>query len=184
MRKIVAGLFITLDGVYEAPDQWQGNYFNDEMGAVVSELMAAAGTMLLGRRTYEEFAAFWPNQSAEDPIAAHMNGTPKLVASRTLRDVAWQNSTLLTGDASSELRQLKAQPGDDIGVTGSGTLVRGLLHDGVLDQLHLLVHPIVVGSGKRLFPDGTDAERLRLVDARAFSTGVVHLVYEPGQPES
>lgn len=178
MRKIVAGLFITLDGVFESPDQWQGPYFNDEMGAAVGALMTAE-TMLLGRKTYEEFAAFWPNQSNDDPIAAHMNGIPKLVASTTLDAVTWRNSTLIRGDVAEELRKLKAQPGGDIGVTGSGTLVRSLLRDGVLDELHLLVHPIIVGSGKRLFPEGTDRAPLRLVASQPFTTGVVHLTYAP-----
>lgn len=176
MRKVIAGLFVTLDGVFEEPVRWQGPYFNDEMGAAVGALMAA-DTMLLGRRTYEEFAAFWPKQGTEDPIAAHMNGTPKLVASTTLHEVTWQNSTLIRGDVAAELRRLKAQPGGEIGVTGSGTLVRSLLRDGVLDELHLFVHPLVVGAGKRLFPDGADAAVLELVSATPFATGVIHLTY-------
>lgn len=180
MRKVIAGLFVTLDGVFESPVRWQGPYFNDEMGAAVGTLMAAE-TMLLGRKTYEEFAAFWPNQSADDPIAAHMNGTPKLVASRTLSAVTWQNSTLIGGDVAEELRRLKGQPGGEIGVTGSGTLVRSLLRDGVLDELHLLVHPIVVGAGKQLFPEGSDAATLELVSATPFATGVIHLIYRPAQ---
>ncbi len=179
MRKIVAGLFITLDGVVESPEQWQGPYFNDEMGVAVGSLMSGADTMLLGRVTYQEFAAFWPNQSSDDPFAAHMNGTPKYVVSTTLETVEWQNSTLLAGNVAEELTKLKQQPGKNIGITGSATLIRSLLRDHLLDELQLLVHPIVVGSGKRLFPEGSDRVALRLVDAQTFSTGVLSLTYTP-----
>ena len=180
MRKIVAGLFIALDGVYEAPDQWHFPYFNDEMGAEVQAGMDAADTMLLGRKTYEEFAAFWPQQSAADvDIAPFMNDTPKLVVSNTLQTLDWQNSTLVSGDVNAELTRIKELPGKNISVVGSGTLVRSLLQDGVLDELRLLVHPIVAGSGKRLFPEGTAQIPLRLTDSRTLSTGVLALTYEP-----
>jgi len=177
MRKIVAGLFITLDGVVESPDQWHGPYFNDEMLAAVTSLMDAADTMLLGRRTYQEFAAFWP--SSEDPFAARMNDTPKVVVSTTLDTVKWQNSTLIRGNVAEELTKLKQQPGKNISITGSGTLVRSLLRDNVLDELHLLVHPIVVGSGKRLFADGSERVALTLADSQTYSMGVLHLTYQP-----
>lgn len=180
MRKIVAGLFISLDGVYEAPGEWHFPYFNDEMGAAVQAQMDAADAMLLGRVTYQEFAAFWPQQSNDDvDIAGYMNETPKYVVSNTLDTLDWQNSTLVSGDIRAELTRLKAQPGKNIGVTGSGALVRSLLRDGLLDELRLLVHPIVVGSGKTLFPDGSGQTPLRLVDAQTFSTGVLSLIYEP-----
>lgn len=179
MRKIVAGLFISLDGVIEAPDQWHFPYFNDEMGAVVAAQMEAADTMLLGRRTYEEFASFWPNQSNDDPFAARMNNTPKIVVSTTLDAVTWQNSTLIRDNVAEALTQLKQQPGTQIGMIGSATLVRSLLHDGLLDELRLMVHPLVVGSGKRLFPDGCDRAPLKLVDSQTFSTGVLSLIYLP-----
>ena len=181
MRKIVAGLFISLDGVYEAPDKWHFPYFNDEMGEAVGSQMAAADTMLLGRVTYQEFAGYWPQQSNDDvDIAGYMNNTPKLVVSTTLDNVdEWENSTLITGNAAEELTRLKQQPGKDIGITGSGTLVRSLLRDGLLDELRLLVHPIVVGRGKRLFPADTDQQPLTLVDAKTFTTGVLYLTYQP-----
>jgi dihydrofolate reductase len=182
MRKIIAGLFLSLDGVYEAPDQWHFPYFNDEMGAAVGELMAAADTMLLGRVTYEEFAGYWPQQSSDDVDAADfMNNTPKLVVSNSLKTpLAWQNSTLISGDVGAELTKLKQQPGKNISITGSGTLVRTLLRDGLLDELRLLVHPIVIGSGKkRLFPAENEQELLELVDAQTFSTGVLYLTYQP-----
>lgn len=179
MRKIVAGLFVSLDGVYEAPDQWHFPYFNDEMGEAVDEQIAAADAMLLGRVTYQEFAAYWPQQSNDDvDIASFMNETPKYVVSNSLDAVDWQNSTLINGDVAQELNTLKQQPGKDIAITGSGTLVRNLLRDDLLDELRLLVHPIVVGSGKRLF-EGTDQKALELVDSKTFSTGVLYLTYRP-----
>ena len=181
MRKIVAGLFVSLDGVYEAPDRWHFPYFNDEMGAAVGAQIAEADAMLLGRVTWQEFAGFWPDKTAaEVDIADHMNNTPKYVVSSTLDRVdAWQNSTLIKGDVNAELTRLKQQPGRTIGITGSGTLVRTLLRDGLLDELRLLVHPIVVGSGKRLFPDGYGPLPLKLLGSQTFSTGVLYLTYEP-----
>ncbi len=180
MRKIVAGLFMSLDGVVESPEKWQFPYFNDEMGQAVESGMADADTILLGRRTYEEFAAFWPDKTGEDdPFADRMNNTPKLVVSTTLNTVEWQNSTLINGDVVEELSKLKQQPGKNISIIGSATLVRSLLRDGLLDELGLLVHPIVVGSGKRLFEDVSDSVPLTLVDSKTFTTGVLSLTYEP-----
>jgi dihydrofolate reductase len=184
VRKIVAGLFLSLDGVYEAPDQWHFPYFNDEMGQAVQSQIDATDTMLLGRVTYQEFASFWPQQSNDEmPIAAHMNNTPKVVVSETLDSVdEWQNSTLIKGNVVEELTRLKQQPGKNIGITGSGTLVASLLRAGLLDELNLLVHPIVVGKGKRLFASGEDQPRgLRLADAQTFSTGVLKLTYTPAE---
>src|SRR5262249_61242547 len=135
--------------------------------------------MPLGRQTYEEFAAYWPQQGSEVEGADFMNNTPKLVVSNTLKTVAWQNSTLIGGDVAQELQRRKAQPGKNISITGSPTLVRTLLRDGVLDELRLLVHPIVVGAGKRLFEGEGDQVPLRLVDAQTFSTGVLSLTYAP-----
>jgi dihydrofolate reductase len=177
MRKIVAGLFISLDGVVESPDQWHFPYFNDEMGEAIAAQVAESDTMLFGRVTYEEFAGYWPHQGSEVEMADQMNYTPKLVVSSTLDAAEWQNTTLVKGNVVEELTKLKQQPGKDISIVGSGTLVRSLLRDGLLDELRLLVHPIVVGSGRRLFPDGTDQMPLRLVDARTFSTGVLYATY-------
>ena len=179
MRKIVAGLFISLDGVVEAPDAWHFPYFNDEMGQAVSDQMAEADTMLLGRRTYEEFAAYWSAQGSDVEFADQMNNTPKLVVSTTLKAATWRNTTLISGNVAQELVRLKQQPGKHIAITGSGTLVWSLLRDKVLDELRLLVHPIVVGSGKRLFEDGGGPVGLTLVDAKTFSTGVLYLTYAP-----
>jgi len=186
VRKIVAGLFISLDGVFEAPDKWHFPYFNDEMGAAVGEQMAATDTMLLGRVTWHEFAGYWPHQNpAENDFAGVMNNTPKIVVSSTLDNVDdWQNSTLIKDNVAEELTKLKQQPGKDIGITGSGTLVRSLLRDGLLDELRLLVHPIVVGGGKkRLFPEGYEQTPLKLIDSTIFSTGVLYLTYAPAAQE-
>jgi dihydrofolate reductase len=175
MRKIVAGLFISLDGVVEAPDKWHFPYFDDEMGGAVQALTSGNDAMLLGRRTYEEFAAYWP--ASTDDFAGYMNDTPKYVVSNTLSTPEWQNSTLVTGDVVAELTRLKEEPGGNLGITGSGTLVRWLLRQGLLDELHLLLHPIVVGAGKRLFDDGAQVP-LRLTASETFGSGVLNLTYE------
>jgi dihydrofolate reductase len=183
MRKIVAGLFISLDGVIESPEKWHFPYFNDEMGAEVGAQMAAADAMLLGRVTYQEFAGFWPNADPNDPFTAQMNNTPKYVVSTTLDTVEWQNSTLIKGNIAEGIAALKQQPGKNIGITGSATLVNSLIQSDLLDELRLLVHPVVVGSGKRLFKDGGDLKRLQLVESKTFGTGVVSLVYQPAPAE-
>ncbi len=181
MRKIVSSLFLSLDGVYEAPDRWHFPYFDDEMGEAVQAQVDAADAMLLGRVTWQEFAAYWPRQSGADvDIADHMNTTPKFVVSSTLERVEdWQNSILVKGNVAAELTRLKRQPGKTIGVTGSGALVRSLLRDGPLDELRLLVHPLVVGKGKRLFPEGSERQSLQLVESAIFGTGVAYLTYRP-----
>lgn len=176
MGSINAGLFIALDGVIEAPQTWQGDLFNEEMGAAVGGLMSGNDAMLLGRHTYEEFAAFWPNADPADPFTAQMNGTRKYVVSSTLDRADWENSTLVNGDVKAQLVELKKDK--QLGVTGSATLVRWLLQEGLVDELHLFVHPVAVGSGKRLFEPGEKIE-LGLISSTAFKTGVVHLVYGP-----
>ena len=185
MRKVTAGLFVSLDGVVESPEKWQLPYFNDEMGEAIGTAMAEADAMLLGRVTYQEFASYWPGVSSEDqPFADHMNNTPKFVVSTTLDEpLEWQNSTLIQENVAEEITKLKQQPGKNIGITGSATLVRSLLRDNLLDELGLLVHPIVVGSGRRLFEEGGDQKELKLVDSRTFSTGVVYLTYQPDTEE-
>ena len=184
MRKLIASFFISLDGVVESPDKWHSPYFNDEMGAAVGEAIAASDSLLLGRRGWQEFAAYWPHQEPESsPFVSIMNDTPKFVASTTLEKVdEWQNSTLLEGDLAEAVNELKAQPGKNIGMSGSATLVRSLLGAGVLDELRLLVHPLVVGMGAKLFPDGATPTNLELVDSRTFSTGVLDLTYRPVAP--
>jgi dihydrofolate reductase len=179
MRKIVAGEFISLDGVVEAPNEWHFPYFNDEMGEAVGSDMTGADAMLLGRRTYEEFASVWPSRPSDEPGADFMNDTPKFVVSTTLKTVEWQNSTLINGDFVEEISRLKQMPGKNLNVVGSPTLVRSLLREGLLDELHLLMHPIVVGRGKRLFDNGIGQVPLELVESKIFSTGVLSLNYAP-----
>lgn len=176
MGSINAGLFVALDGVVEAPQTWHFDYFNDEMGATVGAMMGGNDAMLLGRHTYDEFAEFWPHADPADPVTAQMNGTPKYVVSTTLEKADWENSTVVNGDVKAELLALKADK--QLGVSGSPTLVRWLLQERLMDQLHLLVHPVVVGAGKRLFEPGEKIE-LSLVESTTFSTGVLHLVYGP-----
>jgi dihydrofolate reductase len=179
MRKIIAGEFLSLDGVMEAPNEWHFPYFNDEMGQAVGGQMTESDTLLLGRRTYEEFAAAWPSRPSDEPGADYMNNTPKLVASTTLTTLEWRNSRLLGGNLVDEITKLKQQPGKSISVSGSATLVRWLLRQSLLDELRLLVHPIVVGRGKRLFEGMDDRLPLKLLDSQTFSTGVLYLTYGP-----
>lgn len=178
MRKVISGLFISLDGVTESPDQWQFDNFDAEMGEAMASHLAEEDTILLGRVTYEEWAPYWPT-STDEPYASHINNTPKYVFSTTLDRVDWQNSTLVKGSLHDEITRLKQQPGRNIGVAGSPTLVRSLLQNNLLDELTLMVHPVVVGHGKRLFTDGLDLKRLKLVDSKITSTGVALLTYHP-----
>lgn len=177
MRQIAAGLFVSLDGVVEAPEKWTGPYFNDQVGAAVGTLMAANDAMLLGRVTYEGFAAAFGGQSGG--MADQMNNTPKYVVSSTLASADWQNSKLINGDVAKQIGELKRRPGRNIGMSGSSTLVSWLLRNGLLDRLDLLVFPIVVGEGKRLFSEPDGQLPLALTGSEAFSTGVVQLTYTP-----
>jgi dihydrofolate reductase len=178
-RRIVANFFLTLDGVHESPDKWQFPYFNEELGEAVNAGFAASDALLMGGSLYREWSQYWPD-STDEPFASIMNGIPKYVVSNRLERVDWNNSTLVTGDdIAGQLRELKARPGKDIAVSGSATLVRWLLREGLVDELHLLVHPVVVGSGRRLFDDGSTRQPFELVSSETFSTGVVHLTYKP-----
>jgi dihydrofolate reductase len=175
MGSIKSGLFISLDGVIESPDKWHFDYFNDEMGAAVGALMNNDG-MLLGRKTYDGFAEYWPKADPEDPITGQMNGAHKYVVSNTLTEATWENSSIVTGDVKAQLAELKQDK--HLGTTGSAVLVRWLLEQELIDELHLLVHPVVIGKGQKLFEDGAKVP-LTLVSATPFTTGVVHLVYGP-----
>jgi dihydrofolate reductase len=179
MRKIVASFFMSLDGVVEAPQNWHFPYLNDEMQQAVGARMATSDTMLLGRRTYEEFAAYWADQGSEVEFADHINQTPKLVVSTTLTSADWQNSTLIGADMAARLTEAKQADGADIAVTGSPTLVRSLIAAGLLDELHLMVHPLIVGPGKRLWSEDMPQTALTLTGSETFSTGVLNLSYAP-----
>jgi dihydrofolate reductase len=180
VRTLIASLFVSLDGVVEAPQEWNPPYFDEEMGAEVGKTMMSADAFLLGRRTYQEWSAFWPAQSPEEnPMAGFINSAAKYVVSTTLKSADWTNSTVIDGDVATEVPKLKQQPGKDIIVSGSGTLVRSLLAEGLVDELRLLLHPVVVGSGQRLFDETDERRGLELVDSHALGTGVVSLAYRP-----
>src|SRR5215470_14855499 len=148
MRKLVAGLFISLDGVTQSPNEWQFDNFDKEVMRAVDAHIAQEDTILLGRLTYQEWARYWPT-STDEPYASYINNTPKYVVSTTLDRVEWKNSTLIRGNLAEGIGKLRRQSGKDIGVAGSPKLVESLLHEDLLDQLTLMVHPVVVGKGKR-----------------------------------
>lgn len=192
MRKVIVSEFLSLDGVMQAPggpDEdrsggfayggWQRPYFDDLFAGVVFEAMAETGGFLFGRRTYEIMAAYWPSQPDEDPFAAVLNGLPKYVASTTLSEpLEWRNSTLLQGDVAKAVAELKEQAGKNLVVLGSGELVQTLMENDLVDEYGLMINPIVLGSGQRLFQDGSAKLPLRLVDSKTSSTGVLIATYE------
>ena len=185
MRRITAGLFIALDGVVADPQNWHFPYFNDEMGAAVSDQMGTADTMLFGRTTYEGFAAAWPEREhaggPDAEMARHFGDIRKIVATHRGIDLQWRNSEVLQGDLIESVTALKQEPGGDIGLSGSVSIVRQLLSAKLIDELHLLVHPIAMRSGMRLFEEADTPLPLTLLRSATFKTGVVHTVYGPGE---
>jgi dihydrofolate reductase len=185
MRKITATLFSSLDGVVEAPDQWHFPYFNEEMGAAVGATLGAADTVLFGRKTYDSFAGAWPEREAaggEDAgFAKALGDARKIVLSNQKLEFTWRNSEQLEGDLVEAVTALKNKPGGNIALSGSVSVVRQLLAAGLLDELHLLVHPIAVRKGMRLFDEGETPIPLRLISSETFKTGVVNLVYGPAE---
>jgi dihydrofolate reductase len=177
MRKLVAHLFISLDGVVESP-AWTMPYFDADMEAELASQLALQDAVLLGRVSYEEWAGYWPT-SNDEPFATYINNTPKYVVSNTLDKVEWKNSTLLKGDLVENVTRLKQQPGKNIAVNASPTLVRSLLAHDLLDELRLTLHPVVVGKGKRLFQDGDEQKSLTLVESKTTKSGVAILAYQP-----
>jgi dihydrofolate reductase len=181
MRKVVSWLFISLDGVVEAPNEWQFDVMDDDMIAAISSQMDAEDAMLMGRVSYQEWASYWPT-STDEPYASHINNMPKYVVSTTLDDVAWgkwEKPTLIKENLATEINKLKQQPGKVISVGGSPTLVRSLIQEDLLDEFKLMIHPVVVGKGKRLFTEDVDMQRLKLVDSKVTGTGVVIVTYQP-----
>jgi len=176
MGRIVSNFFMSLDGVVEAPGQWHMPYFNDEMGDAIGKGMATNKAFLMGRVLYDEWAGFWPN--SDDDFATFFNNHPKYVVSNSLEQADWNNTTIVSGDVRRRLRELKDATDGDLVISGSATLVRSLLRDGLLDELRVLVHPIVVGRGGRLFEDDTP-RALELAGHEIFSTGVLNLTYTP-----
>jgi dihydrofolate reductase len=192
MRKIVVFMNLTLDGVMQAPGRpdedrrggfehggWALPYADTVMGKVAGESMATTGGILLGRRTYEDFYSVWPHRT-DNPFTEVLNNTQKYVASRTLKEpLPWMNSTLLKGDAAEAVARLKEQPGKDIVVLGSGDLLQSLMRCNLIDEYVLQIHPLILGSGRRLFTDGDSRAALRLVDTKTTSTGVIIATYQP-----
>jgi dihydrofolate reductase len=181
VRKIKSNFFISLDGVVESPDKWHFPYFDDEMGAAVGGGFATADAMLMGRVLYEEWAAYWP-EHADEPFGDVMNSIKKYVISNSLQTAEWQNSEIISGNVAEKLASVKAQEGGDIAMSGSPTTVRWLLREGLVDELNLLLHPIVVGGGlARLFPPDEPSIPLQLRGAQTFKTGVLNLSYAPAK---
>jgi dihydrofolate reductase len=186
MRKVVSWLFISLDGVVEAPNEWQFDVMDDDMIAAITSVTEAEDTMLMGRVTYQEWLPFWPT-STDEPYASHINKIPKYVVSRTLNDVEWgkwQKPTLIKDNLAAQINKLKQQSGKNISVSGSPTLVRSLIEENLLDELKLMIHPVVVGKGKRLFTEDVDLQRLKLIDSKVTGTGVVIVTYKPAKSGS
>ena len=184
MSKITASLFMALDGVVEDPADWHFPYFNDEMGAAVNANQGVANIMVFGRKTYDSFAGAWPEREAageqDAPFAKALGDMRKIVASNQQLEFTWRNSEQLQGDLVETIRALKNDPGSGhIALSGSVSVVRQLLAAGLVDELHLFVHPIAVGKGMRLFEDGGPTIPLKLISSQTFATGVLHLVYGP-----
>jgi dihydrofolate reductase len=178
MRKIIVSEFLSADGVMEAPDTWQFPFQTEEMGAITERQTSETDAFLLGRVTYEIFAGFWPSMTQNEfGVADKWNSATKYVVSKTLQKADWNNSTLIKFNVIEEIRKLKQQPGGTIGIIGSGILVHSLLEAGLIDEVQLLVHPIVLGKGIRLFANGYHSP-LKLADSKILSNGVVFLSYQ------
>ena len=189
MRKLNAALFITLDGVVEAPGGeetipeevrgWSMPYTDDEVGQVIGAAMAESDAMLLGRKTYEAFAAYWPSVPEDDFFSNVMNNRTKYVVSTTMDKAEWKNSHLIKGDVVAELNKLKQQPGKDISIVGSGTLTRSLIEADLVDELQLMLCPVVLGVGDRLFDDTHYSKSMKVLEVRAFGSGMTFLRFQP-----
>jgi len=192
MGKLTVFTSVTLDGVMQAPGRpdedtrggfryggWAQPYNDPVMGKVAADGMAGGGAILLGRRTYEDFAAFWPKQK-DNPFTDALNKTQKYVASTTLKEpLTWANSTLLQGHVSKAVKEIKARSDGDVVVLGSGELVKTLMQHDLIDKYMLLIHPLVLGTGRRLFADGIPMAKLKVVDTKTTTTGVVIVTYQP-----
>ena len=178
MRKLTAGLFMSIDGVVESPNQWQFDSFDPEMGQMMGAVMARVDTAILGRVGYQEWSAYWPSADENDPFGAFINPVPKFVASRTLTGaLEWENSTLIDGDLEQFVTALKATDGGEISLFASISLVRQLFLAGLIDELTLMVHPVIAGEGRHLFEASDATTRLRLVNSVTTSAGNIVLTY-------
>ena len=184
-RKIIVTEFLTLDGVMEDPQNWSFPYWTDEIGKFKHDELFESDAQLLGKVTYKGFAAAWPGRTDADGYADRINSLPKYVVSTTLSeaDLTWENSHLINENVAEEIQQLKEQTGQNILVHGSATLVHSLVQYDLVDEHRLMIFPLVLGTGKRHFKDGISA-KLKLIESRTFSSGVVLLRYQPDRTES
>jgi dihydrofolate reductase len=192
MRKIITTTFLTMDGVYQAPGGpeedtsggfahggWSFGYWDELMGNTMGAFMAEPFELLLGRRTYDIFASFWPKTDKDPEVAKPFNETNKYVVSHSPQELTWQNSTLITGDVVPQLRKLKESDAPDLWVHGSGNLIQTLLENGLVDRMHIWIFPVTVGTGKRFFAGGTPAAGWKLADSKIGAEGVIIATYEP-----
>jgi len=182
VRKVIVSTYVTLDGVMEAPEKWVFQFWNDEHAKYAHDQLFASDALLMGRLVYEEFAASWPSRRNE--FADRMNALPKYVVSTTLEEAAWNNTTIIKEDVAEEVSRLKQQPGQDILMYGSADLMHTLMRHSLIDEYRIWVHPVVLGSGKRLFGEGSDSTVLRLVDTTTFGSGIVVLSYQLASEEA
>ncbi len=196
MRKIITTTFVTLDGVMQAPGGpeedttgrfayggWQLNYdWGKEAGKIINGFLKPPFELLLGKRTYDIFASYWPYHPEIKNVAKPFNSTKKYVVSHKSFKLSWNNSELVTGDVVKELKRLKALDGPDLWVWGSGNLIQTLLKNNLVDRMHILIYPLTIGTGKKLFEGGTLPERFKMVDSKITSTGVIIASYEPTTP--
>ncbi len=195
MRKIITTTFVTMDGVMQAPGGpeedtsggfayggWQMRWHDDITGKIIQDFMAMPFELLLGRRTYDIWAGFWPTATDPEFIAKPFNATRKYVVSHTPKELSWNNSALITGDVVAEIKKLKEMDGPDLWVWGSGNLIQTLLKNNLIDRMHVWTHPVTLGSGRKLFADGTQPATYKLVDSKISTTGVIFATYEPAGP--
>jgi dihydrofolate reductase len=179
--RLVATEYLSLDGVFEEPGRWSGPFFNDEAGQFKWAELQASDALLLGRKTYEGFAAAWPNMKGTGEFGEKMNTMTKYVVSSTLDKAEWPGSKVVKGDLAEQIRQLKREPGHDLLLSGSAQLFNALMRENLIDIYRFMVHPVVLGKGKRLFAEGNDTRALDLVETKRFSLGIVILEYRPAK---
>jgi dihydrofolate reductase len=195
MRKIITTTFLTLDGIMQAPGGpeedasqnfahggWSANYFDEMMGETMAGFMALPFELLLGKHTYDIFAAFWPTAKQDEFVADKFNATKKYVVSKTPAELAWANSKLITGDVVPQIKKLKEENAPDLWVHGSGNLIQTLLANDLIDRMHVWIFPITIGNGKRLFAEGTKPEGFKLTGSRTAPSGTIIATYEPTGP--
>jgi len=184
MRKVIVSEYVTLDGVMEEPGTWSFQFWNDEAAKFKFDELFASDALLLGRVTYQGFAKAWPSMTDEQGFADRMNSLPKFVVSSTREAADWNNTTVISGDVPEEVAKLKQQPGQQILMYASGDLMHTLTQHGLVDEYRIWLNPLVLGAGKRLFPEGTDQITLKLVDTHTFGTGVIVLSYQPAAEQA